>query len=275
MHAPASVKYGAFRRLLATIAIAVTANSAFCANSTGAHAKRIAFVVGNNSYANLEELSNPALDAASIASTLAENNFDVRSCDGKRKGCFDLTEQDFLKALNQFEKESKGAEVALFFYAGHGMEASGVNVVAPVDSTVDCLHRTLVKGIAIDAVFSALSGADGKIVVLDACRNDPFGHACPGSKDVRQPSFKDFKAEKLDRFILFSSTKPGQVALDGLMGQHSPFARELLASLKKSPSVYFHQVFDQVAKDVILATGKAGFTQFRKHLFAVVRRKTA
>ena len=96
--------------------------------------------------------------------------------------------------------------------------------------------------------------------MLDACRNNPVSTVCPAFK-AAAGSFRDFKFPEVGRIVLVSSTKPGQVALDGLAGAHSPFAQALFESLQVAPSVYFHQVFDQVAKAVIAETEQSGFTQ--------------
>jgi uncharacterized caspase-like protein len=128
-----------------------------------------------------------------------------------------------------FRKKADGADLALAFYAGHGMEGRDGNVLAPVDMEVsDCAERALRKAVALDALFKAMAGAHSKIVILDACRNDPFAQ-CPPQRGVRRVSFGELTVPESESYLLVSSTKPGQEALDGptrlaprAAVQHSP-----------------------------------------------------
>src|SRR5690349_8983892 len=95
---------------------------------------RVALIIGNSAYKDLKVLSNPGSDATRLTNILLESGFDVVSCDGTRLGCLDVTEVGLTKALETFNSKAKGAELAFFFYAGHGMEIGGVNVLAPIDS---------------------------------------------------------------------------------------------------------------------------------------------
>ena len=151
------------------------------------------------------------------------------------------------------------------FYAGHGMEAAEGNVLAPVDADIDCERHQVERGVLVDEVLEALSSAKQKIVVLDACRNNPLGEICPPATKAKL-TFRDFKIPNAGNFLLVSSTKPGQVASDGLAGAHSPFARALLDALVATPNVHFDQVFNRVAKTVIEETSKGNFTQIPEML---------
>ena len=221
---------------------------------------RVALVIGNNAYTRLVGLANPVADAGKLAQMLGKSGFDVISCDGKRPGCFDLTRDGLQTAISQLKAKSAGADLAFVFYGGHGMESGGNNVLAPVDVTIDCNTHHLSRGVILGEVLEALEGAKQKIIVLDACRDNPMGDICPPLAAPPKLSFRDFKIPDAGNFLLFSSTKPGQVALDGLPGQHSPFARALFATLDAAPAVHFHQVFDRVAKTVIETTARDGFS---------------
>ncbi|MGO9172280.1 MAG: caspase family protein [Rhodomicrobium sp.] len=230
--------------------------------------KRVALVIGNEAYdplRALHRLVNPGFDAQSLAQVLAQHGFDVISCDGKRPGCFDLTRDGLTAAIKQLAAKSQGAGLAFVFYAGHGMQAAEGNVLAPLDASFDCATQQVERGVLVDEVLEALAGAKQKIVVLDACRNDPLGKLCrsPGKAKL---SFRDFKIPNAGNFLLVSSTKPGQLSKDGLLGAHSPFAAALLAALSEMPNVYFDQVFDRVSKAVIEETAKADFTQIPERL---------
>jgi uncharacterized caspase-like protein len=234
--------------------------------SAGAAAeKRVALVIGQNAYTALNSLKNPGIDAESMAATLTERGFDVISCDGKRLGCFDLTRDALSAAIAQLAAKSEGAALAFVFYAGHGMEAGDGNVLAPVDADIDCATRQVARGVLVDEVLEALKGAKQKIVVLDACRDNPLGEICPPATKAKL-TFHQFKIPDAGNFLLVSSTKPGQVALDGLPGAHSPFARALFAALAATPNVHFDQVFSRVSKTVIEETAKANFTQIPEML---------
>ncbi len=225
----------------------------------------MALVIGNNAYKELHALDNPGADAQSLAEMLAARGFDTISCDGKRPGCFDLTRDGLSAAIGQLKAKSQDAALAFVFYAGHGMEAAEGNVLAPIDADIDCERQQVARGVLVDEVLEALAGARQKIVVLDACRDNPLGQVCPPATKAKL-TFRDFKVPDAGNFLLVSSTKPGQVASDGLVGAHSPFARALLAALSGAPNIHFDQVFNRVAKTVIEETSKGIFTQIPEML---------
>jgi tetratricopeptide (TPR) repeat protein len=205
--------------------------------------RRVALVVGNDVYQSLSPLHNPGLDARTLATILDANGFDVIKCDGQKPGCYDLTREGLLDALDRLREKAEGAELALVFYSGHGMEtkADG-NVLAPVDmEVVDCATRALRRSLPLENVFKAMAGARQKIVILDACRNDPFAQ-CPKARGFAPVSFGAL-AVPAESFMLVASTKPGDVADDGLEGAHSPFAKALVYWLENAPQIHFHQLF--------------------------------
>jgi tetratricopeptide (TPR) repeat protein len=223
--------------------------------------KRVALVIGNAAYQSLAALGNPRQDAAQLAALLDANGFDVVRCDGQHPGCFDLNRDDLEKALETLRNKADGADVALVFYAGHGMEGRDGNVLAPVDmEVVDCTRLALRRAVPLDELWKAVGGARKKIVILDACRNDPLAQ-CPAMRGSRPMSFAALTVPESESFLLVSSTKPGQVALDGPAGAHSPYAQSLLQWLQKEPTVYFPDVLSHAAKEVIEETNRANFTQ--------------
>jgi tetratricopeptide (TPR) repeat protein len=231
------------------------------APATAQVGRRVALVIGNDTYQSLAPLDNPGLDAAKVAALLDANGFDVIRCDGQRLGCFNLSRDGLEEALDALGKKASGAELAVVFYAGHGMEGSRGNVLAPIDMEVsDCTERALRRAVPLNEVFNAVAGARRKIVILDACRNNPFAQ-CPPARGVRPVSFGDFSVSEVESFLLVSSTKPGQLASDGNPGAHSPFARALLNWLQQAPQVQFHQLLSHVAKDVIEDTARGNDTQ--------------
>jgi tetratricopeptide (TPR) repeat protein len=148
------------------------------------------------------------------------------------------------------------------FFAGHGMEAAEGNVLAPVDASVDCGTWTVSRGVPVEQLLVAAAPAKHKIVVLDACRDNPLGQICPPLKEAQKLAFKKIEPGDMRGLLLVTSTQFGQQALDGLPDAHSPFAAALFAGLEANPSIYFEQVMNEVARATYEAAQKqAGFMQ--------------
>src|SRR5262245_55683469 len=235
---------------------------------TAAEARRVALVIGKNAYSGgasatvgLPKLSNPAGDAARMAGLLKQHGFEVIACDGKTPGCFDLDRARFLGALKRLEQRAAGADLALVFFAGHGLASEEGNILAPVDAKLKCSTGSVTNGVVVERIIRATKPARHKLVILDACRDNPLGDVCPNLRG-KQLSFTRIEVGAMRGFLLVTSTQFGQQALDGLQGTHSPFARALFASLEASPSVYFEQVFNEVARATYEAAQKQrGFLQ--------------
>lgn len=249
---------------LACTAIALSvANPMHAAEHSG---RRVALVIGNSAYDNLQSLSNPANDARRMAEILTKNGFEVMSC-GDGPGCFDLDRGELLDAVEDFAALARGAGTAFAYYAGHGMQTGQGNVLAPTDFELDCASGVSKRSVLLDELVEALAGAQDKVLVVDACRNDPLkAQQCP-NRGMRILSFGSIAVPaSSSRLLLVSSTQNGQVALDGLPGTHSPFAQVLFDWLEKSPNINFDQVFNRVARGVIDATSAQNFTQIPEML---------
>ena len=170
------------RSLAAVVALLVTTASA--------EARRVALVIGQNAYAALDKLSNPSLDARRMAELLSRHGFEVIACDGTTPGCFDQTREGLQTSLELLAAKAKGADMALVFFAGHGLETGAGNVLAPIDATVDCATMSVGRGVLVEQVLAATAGARHKIVILDACRDQPLGKVCPPLAAGKVPSFK-------------------------------------------------------------------------------------
>lgn len=241
---------------------ALAAATFLCGINLASAGSRVALVIGNADYEKLAPLNNPVIDAERMASLLAANGFDVMSCDGDKPGCFNLDRSAMTDALEEFELKSRGADVALVFYAGHGMQTAKGNVLAPVNMELSCDTLDPLKATMLDNVMDAMSDARDKIVIIDACRNDPFQAQQCAQRGARSLSFGSIAVPESDsRFLLMSSTKPGQYAADGLPGAHSPFAESLFYWMEKEPNAYFDELLDRVAKRVIERSTEAKFTQ--------------
>ncbi len=219
-----------------------------------AQAGRVALVIGQNAYpggspeiAGLPTLDNPVPDAKAMVDLFAGAGFEVISCDGKEPGCFDLNREGLLKALALLKARAAGADLALIYYAGHGVATDEGNIVTPIDAKVNCETGAISQGVLIEQLLQAAAPAKNKLLILDACRDNPIGDVCPGLKG-KKLSFTRIEAGALQGLLLVTSTQFGQQAKDGPAGTHSPFASALLSSLKASPNVYFEQVMNEVAR---------------------------
>lgn len=148
--------------------------------------ERVALVIGQSDYQSLSKLANPVPDAKAIAAALRAHGFQVTEH-------YDLPRAELLDAIEEFTATADQAQVALVYYAGHGMEIAGRNVLAPRDMEIDCEKKTPRRAIELDQIFAAVSGAPSQIVLLDACRNDPFPQ-CPSRSAGSGSGFRGFAA---------------------------------------------------------------------------------
>jgi hypothetical protein len=231
-------------------------------------ARRVALVIGQNAYPGgasatigLPHLDNPVRDAHGMAEILAKHGFEVISCDGATPECFDLNRSGFLDALKRLEESASGADLALVFFAGHGLATEEGNVLTPVDARVDCATGAVTQGVLVERIMAATQPARMKLVILDACRDNPLGDVCPNLKG-KKLSFTRIEAGAMRGLLLVTSTQFGQEALDGPPGVHSPFAAALFSTLEANPGIYFEQVFNEVARATYEAAQKEdGFLQ--------------
>lgn len=234
------------------------------AQSALAAGQRVALVIGNSAYQNLSPLSNPKLDAERLSAILDRHGFEVMSCGGHQPGCYDLTRSALVDALDMFRRKSKGADVAVVFYAGHGMQTKEQgNIIAPIDIEMSCEADDPYRSVVLDDVLKSVSGAREKIVILDACRNDPLKTLqCADNRGAKPLTFDSISVSDEERkFLLMTSTLNGQLARDGLPGAHSPFAEALFHYLEHQTTVHFDQVLNRVAIRVEAQAREQGFIQ--------------
>jgi uncharacterized caspase-like protein len=206
--------------------------------------KRIAFVVGNGTYKNVVQLPNPPIDAKAVASMLRNIGFEV--IEGTN-----LDHKAMTDKLLDFGNKAQNADLAVFYYAGHGIAMSGVNYLLPVDADVKSEMDVKLKyGINIDLTLDqTLSTAKVKLVLLDACRDDPFeANLKQASRGVTQDKGLAEMKSGEGTLIAFA-TSPGKTALDGPEGTHSPFTSALLAHLTE-PGIELQQVMTEVRAEV-------------------------
>jgi uncharacterized caspase-like protein len=229
--------------------------SLFCMalTATAAHAeKRVAFVVGNGAYKNVTPLPNPTIDAKAMAGMLRNVGFDV--VEGTN-----LTRDKMTEKLLDFGKKAQGADVAVFYYAGHGIAISGTNYLLPIDADIKSeMDVKLGAAINIDLTLDqTMNDAKVKLVFLDACRDNPFAAKIKSNSATRSVNVHAGLAEMKsgEGTLIAFATGPGQTALDGQEGTNSPFTRALIANITQ-PGVEIQQAMTKVRAQVNEETNK-------------------
>ena len=218
------------------------------APSAASAAGRVALVVGNSAYAEIGTLPNPGNDAADMAAALGRLGFDVTTVrDADRAG---LNE-----ALRLFARDSAGADVSLVFYAGHGLEMDGVNYLVPVDARLERDTDVEYEALPLDRVLRATTGAGLRVVILDACRNNPLARSMQrtrASRSVSRGSFGELNEDLLgDETLVAYAAAAGTTAADGT-GRNSPYTSALLESLEQP--LELSALFRRVRAQVLEAT---------------------
>ena len=130
--------------------------------------KRVALVVGNSAYKNVTKLPNPASDAAAVAALLKNSGFEVDSRQ-------DLTITEMRRALRDFTDKTRDADIAVVFYAGHGIEVDGTNYLLPVDTALERDTDVEDEALSLDRIVKIMEPVRRlRLVILDACRDNPF-----------------------------------------------------------------------------------------------------
>jgi uncharacterized protein (TIGR02145 family) len=214
------------------------------AQGTTQQEKRLALVIGNGNYAG-SILANPENDARSITEVLRRFGFMVYPYEN-------LNQIQMKKAIDDFGSKLKGNDVGLFFYAGHGIQSKGYNYLIPVDAQLKTEEQVEYDCVRADRVLSLMetSGTKVNIIILDACRNNPFERNWTRSANGRGLAFMDAPSGTLIAY----STAPGNTALDG-SGQNSPYTAAILESIQ-IPKITIIQMFQNVRKIVSQATIK-------------------
>ena len=212
-----------------------------------AHAeKRVALVIGNSHYKNVTPLDNPVNDAKLMAETLRALGFVIVGGSAQ----LDLDKAQFDGAVQGFSNQIQGADVGLFYYAGHGLQVRGQNYLVPVGANP--ARETDVDFQMVDTalVLRQMDGAGTKlnIVILDACRNNPFG-----GRGLRATEGGLAQMRAPEGTLISYATQPGNVARDGANG-NSPYTRALADAIRK-PGRDIFQTFNAVGLAVKEATG--------------------
>jgi tetratricopeptide (TPR) repeat protein len=224
---------------------------------------RVALVIGNSAYKNVAALPNPQRDAASIAASLRAIGFQSVTL------VSDATREKLIDTLRTFADQAEMADWAMVYYAGHGMEVNGVNYLIPVYAKLAADRDVQFEAVPLDQVMTSVEGATKlKLVLLDACRDNPFAPqmrrtAAPDAVvEARSTAGGAVGTRSIGRglgemkvsgaTLVVYAAKHGQVALDG-DGGNSPFAVAVVQRLA-TPGVEINKLFRLVRDDVMEAT---------------------
>ncbi len=209
--------------------------------------KRVALVIGNSAYENAAPLINPRNDAEDLSDKLRSLGFDV-------VGGFDLDSRGMRDKVREFGNKLRGADVAMFFYAGHALQVNGRNYLAPVNTDIRHEGDLDFETIPMDFVQRQMERETKTVLLfLDACRDNPLARklriSSRSTGSVRGLARDDSSSE--GTFIAFA-TQPNNVALDG-DGRNSPFTRALLANIGR-PGVEISTLMTDVRRQVFEET---------------------
>jgi len=216
--------------------------------SAPAHAeKRVALVVGNSVYVNVPQLVNPANDAKLMADTLRSLSFTLVGGGPQ----LDLDVNKFRSAMQDFGDQLQGADVGLFYYAGHGVQVRGSNYLVPVGANPTRESDVDLQMLDSNVVLRQMEGAGTKLslMILDACRNNPFG-----GRGLRATDAGLAQMRAPEGTLISFATQPGAVAQDG-NDSNSPYTKALAQAMRK-PGLDVLKTFNEVGIAVARATNR-------------------
>ncbi|MGH6824785.1 tetratricopeptide repeat protein [Methyloceanibacter sp.] len=208
--------------------------------------KRVALVIGNSDYRSVARLANPANDARLMANALKSLGFELIGGGAQ----LDLDKAGFDAAVQSFGNQLQGADVGLFYYAGHGLGLRGTNYLVPVNANPSREADLDFQMVDVEVALRQMeaSGTKLNVVMLDACRNNPFG-----GRGLRAGSGGLTQMQAPEGTLISYATQPGNVAQDGTDGD-SPYTKALAEIVPRSGLDIF-QTFNQVGLAVKKATG--------------------
>lgn len=211
--------------------------------------RRIALVIGNSNYQNVPVLQNPQRDAATVAKALEAVGFQHVTLQ------LNLGRERLIDALRAFAKQAEDADWAVVYYAGHGMEVAGVNYLIPIDARIASDLDVGLEAIPIDQVLNAAERARAlRLVILDACRDNPFANQMKRTVASRSIGRGLAKMEPDPGTLVVFAAKHGETALDG-DGGNSPFVTAFVKDIQV-PGVEVRRLFDNVRDDVMDMTDR-------------------
>lgn len=213
---------------------------------TGAWAERVALVVGNSAYDSVPRLENPRNDATDISDVLGEIGFDVELL-------MDLDHTAMRKSLEAFQGRSINADIALIYYAGHGIEVGKQNYLIPVDARLESDRAVRFEAISLDDMVFAADGAKRlSVVIVDSCRDNPFRNRMVRQDPTRSLGRGLAEIEPSPNSVVAYAARGGSVAMDG-NGRNSPYAEALLEALAE-PGLEIGLMFRKIRDRVLEKT---------------------
>ncbi|WP_298302108.1 caspase family protein [uncultured Erythrobacter sp.] len=208
-----------------------------------AWAQKVALVIANSDYEHTSQLANPEADSVLVAGALRQIGFDTVEL------ASNLDQPEFMAKLRDFRELADGADAALVYYAGHGVESKGRNWLLPTSATLAAEKDMPFEAIELGRVLDTLEGARLRIAILDACRNNPFASRWQG--DNRSIS-RGLAPLEVDDMLVIYAAAPGAFAFDGADG-NSPFALALARRIVQ-PGLPVQLLGGMVRDDVLEAT---------------------
>ncbi|GJE60430.1 caspase family protein [Methylobacterium trifolii] len=240
-------------RAQALLLCVVAAGMTWGAVAQAAAERRVALVIGNGAYQNVPTLDNPLTDSKAVAAALKRIGFDV--VEG-----YDLKLDGMRSLVGEYAAKLDGAKVAFVYYAGHGVAVAGENYLLPTDTVLKSEADLDFRTMNINLVLRQMQREDRvNLVILDACRDNPFAKELARSIRTRSASvgagLSEITVNSAAGTMIAFATDPGKTALDGGAGQNSPFTTALLKHME-SPGVSISTVMDRVREDVWRSTGE-------------------
>src|SRR5262245_42944267 len=212
--------------------------------------RRIALVIGNSAYLHTTPVENPRNDAVDLTATLKELSFQVFEGRDLAKAAMDSLIRNFAESL-------AGAQMGLFFYAGHGLQVGGQNYLVPVDARLSSAVALDFETVRLELIQRTMERAvNTNIIILDACRDNPLARNLARALGTRSSAIGRGLAamESGEGTRISFPTQPGNVALDGT-GRNSPFAAGLLKYIK-TPGDDLPSILINVRNHVMAATAR-------------------
>jgi hypothetical protein len=213
--------------------------------------RRVALVIGNGKYAAQGLLDNPRNDAEATSAAFRELGFQSVTT------LHDLGRDKIIEALQNFANEADGSDWAVVYYAGHGIEAAGINYLVPVDAKLKTDRDIPFEAVALDHVLNSVESARKlRLVILDACRDNPFVPHMRKTLASRAIGRGLAPIETDKSMLVFFAAKHGQVSLDQVDGENSPFTTSLVRWMKV-PDLEINKLFRHVRDDVLKVTNRS------------------
>jgi hypothetical protein len=209
---------------------------------------RVALVIGNSAYKNAPFLPNPINDATDVSASLQRLGYTVKTLTNANY-------DDMRRALIDFGRQARGVDLAVIFFAGHGIQMGGENWLIPSDAQLATDLDVANEAISLQAVTRAVSTTtELGLVILDSCRINPFLSKMQSTNVSRAVERGFSRVEPSDNVLVAYSARDGTTARDGV-GRNSPFTQSLLKNIE-TPGLEVRFLFASVRDDVMIATSR-------------------